>query len=83
MGRGARQLTVDGLEPLGRALVVLGIVIAAIGAVLIVGPRIPLLGRLPGDIRIERDGFTLYLPLATMLLISVIASVILGLLGRR
>jgi len=83
VGRGARQLTVDGLEPLGRALVVLGIVIAAIGAVLIVGPRIPLLGRLPGDIRIERDGFTLYLPLATMLLISVIASVILGLLGRR
>lgn len=83
MGRGTRQLTVDGLEPLGRALVVLGVVIAAIGAVLIVGPRIPLLGRLPGDIRIERDGFTLYLPLATMLLISVIASVILGLLGRR
>ncbi len=73
----------DGLEPLGRALVVLGVVIAAIGAVLIVGPRIPLIGRLPGDIVIERDGFTLYLPLATMLLISVIASVILGLLGRR
>jgi hypothetical protein len=74
---------VDGLEPLGRSLVVLGVVIAAIGAVMIVGPRIPYLGRLPGDIRIERDGLTIYIPLASMLLISVVASVILGLLNRR
>jgi hypothetical protein len=74
---------VDGLEPLGRSLIVLGVVIAAIGAVMIVGPRIPYLGRLPGDIRIERDGLTIYIPLASMLLISVVASVILGLLNRR
>jgi len=74
---------VDGLEPLGRSLVVLGVVIAAIGAVLIVGPRIPYLGRLPGDLRIERDGLTIYIPLATMLLVSIIASVVLGLLNRR
>lgn len=73
----------DGLEPLGRSLVVLGIVIAVIGAVLILGPRVPLLGRLPGDIRIERDGLTIYLPLATMLILSVIASVVLALLNRR
>ncbi len=73
----------DGLEPLGRSLVVLGVVIAAIGAVLIVGPRIPYLGRLPGDIRIERDGLTIYIPLATMLLVSIVASVVLGLLNRR
>jgi hypothetical protein len=71
------------LEPLGRSLVVLGVVIAAIGAVLIVGPRIPYLGRLPGDLRIERDGLTIYIPLATMLLVSIIASVVLGLLNRR
>jgi hypothetical protein len=73
----------DGLEPLGRGLVVLGIVLAAIGAVLILGPRIPILGRLPGDIRVERDGLTIYLPLATMLILSVVASVILSLLSRR
>ncbi len=73
----------DGLVPLGRSLVVLGVVIAAIGAVLIVGPRIPYLGRLPGDIRLERDGLTIYIPLATMLLVSIIASVVLGLLNRR
>lgn len=73
----------DGLEPLGRGLVVLGIVLAAIGAVLILGPRIPLLGRLPGDIRIDRDGLTIYLPIATMLILSVVVSVVLSLLSRR
>ncbi len=73
----------DGLEPLGRGLVVLGVVLAAIGAVLLLGPRVPLLGRLPGDIRIDRDGLTIYLPIATMLILSVIVSVILSLLSRR
>jgi len=73
----------DNLEPLGRSLVILGVVIAAIGALLIVGPRIPFLGRLPGDIRIERDGMTIYIPLATMLILSIVASVVLGLLNRR
>lgn len=73
----------NGLEPLGRSLVVLGIVLAAIGAVLILGPRIPLLGRLPGDIRIDRDGLTIYLPIATMLILSVVLSVVLSLFSRR
>ncbi len=73
----------DGLEPLGRSLVILGIAIAAVGAVLLLGPRIPFLGRLPGDLRFERDGLVIYVPLATMLLVSVVASVVLALLNRR
>jgi hypothetical protein len=58
-------------------------VLAAIGAVLLLGPRVPLLGRLPGDIRIDRDGLTIYLPIATMLILSVVLSVILSLFSRR
>ncbi len=73
----------DGLEPLGRSLVILGVILAAIGAILLLGPRVPLLGRLPGDIRIERDGLTIYLPIATMLIVSVVLSVVLSLLSRR
>jgi hypothetical protein len=73
----------DGLEPLGRGLVILGVVLAAIGAVLILGPRVPLLGRLPGDIRIDRDGLTIYIPIATMLILSIVVSVILSLFSRR
>jgi hypothetical protein len=49
----------------------------------VLGPRIPLLGRLPGDIRIERDGVVIFIPLATMLLVSIVASVVLAILGRR
>jgi hypothetical protein len=74
---------VDGLEPLGRGLVVLGVVLAAIGAVLILGPRIPLLGRLPGDLRFDRDGLTIYIPIASLLILSIVVSVILSLFSRR
>jgi hypothetical protein len=72
-----------GLEPLGRSLIVLGIIIVIVGAVLVVGPRIPFLGRLPGDIRIEREGMTIYIPIATMIIVSVVASIVLAILARR
>jgi hypothetical protein len=71
------------LEPIGRTLVVVGVVIAIVGLVIVLGPRIPLLGRLPGDIRIDRDGLVVFIPLGTMLVISVVASIILALIGRR
>jgi DUF2905 family protein len=74
---------VDELAPIGRTLIVLGVVVAVVGLVIVVGPRIPFLGRLPGDIRIDRDGLVVFIPLGTMLLVSVIASIILAVLGRR
>lgn len=67
---------------IGRALLVLGLVIAAIGGVLLLGGRIPFLGRLPGDVTVQRPGFTLYLPLATSLLLSGVVSLVLWLLRR-
>ena len=74
---------VAGLEGLGRVLIVVGIVIVVAGAVLVLGDRIPLLGRLPVDIRIERPGVTIFIPLGTKLVVSVVASIVLALLGRR
>ncbi len=73
----------DGIEPLGRALIVIGLVIAVVGAVMVFGSRIPVLGHLPGDIVIHRDNLTIFIPLGTMLVASVVASVIISLLGRR
>ncbi len=73
----------DLVEPLGRGLIVVGVAIVVIGIVLALGTRIPLLGHLPGDLVIERDGTTIYLPLGTMVLVSIVASVVLSLLGRR
>ncbi|MCS7216789.1 MAG: DUF2905 domain-containing protein [Candidatus Bipolaricaulota bacterium] len=65
---------------LGRALVVLGIVLVLLGLALL--GRLPFLGRLPGDIRVQRDGFVLYFPLTSMLLVSALLSLILTLLRR-
>ena len=73
----------DSLEPFGRILIVVGLVIAAVGLVMVFGSRIPILGHLPGDITIKGDNATIYIPLGTMLVVSVVASVVLSLLARR
>ncbi len=68
---------------LGRALLVIGIVIAMVGALLMLAGRAPWLGRLPGDIHIARGNWTFYFPLATSILISVVLTLIFWLFGRR
>lgn len=66
----------------GRMLIVAGLVIAAVGALLLLSGKIPWLGRLPGDILVKREKFTFYFPLATSLLISLILSLILWLFRK-
>ena len=70
-------------EPIGRVLIVVGLVIVAVGLVLVFGSRIPLLGHLPGDITIKGENVTVFIPLGTMLVISILASIVLSLLNRR
>ncbi len=67
----------------GKALVVIGLLTAAVGVVCLAAPRLPWLGRLPGDIVIRRENWTLYVPLGTCLLISVALSFVLWFFGRR
>jgi len=74
---------VDGLQPLGWSLVVLGAVIVVAGLVMVFGARIPVLGHLPGDIVIQREHVTILIPLGTMLVVSVVVSLVLGLINRR
>jgi hypothetical protein len=70
---------------LGRALIALGLLLVAAGVLLVVADRFPGLriGRLPGDLSIERPGFRLYVPLATSLLVSIVLSLVLWLWSRR
>ena len=72
-----------GNQGLGWAIVALGIVITVVGLVIALGDRIPILGHLPGDIVIQRENVTIFIPLGTMLLVSVVVSVVLALLNRR
>ena len=70
------------MSGLGRAFLILGLVFVAVGLVLTLAPQVPLLGRLPGDIRIERGGFRLYFPIASCVLISAAITLVLQLLAR-
>ena len=68
---------------LGRTLLVLGLVVAAIGAGLMLAGRLGLpLGRLPGDVVVRREGFTFYAPLATSLVVSLVLSLLFYLFRR-
>lgn len=64
----------------GRVLIVLGLVLVAVGLLVQLFPG---LGRLPGDLRIERPGFTFYFPITTSLLLSAVISLVFHLLSRR
>ena len=69
---------------MGRTLVILGVTLAVLGLLLDYGPRLPLrLGRLPGDLSFHLGSFHVYLPLATCIVLSLVATLILWLLGRR
>jgi hypothetical protein len=70
---------------LGRTLVVVGLALAAVGLVLVLAGRFPGLriGRLPGDVSIERGNFRFYFPLATSVVLSVVLTLLLWLVRRR
>ncbi|NMB46306.1 MAG: DUF2905 domain-containing protein [Firmicutes bacterium] len=72
----------SGLPIVGRILVILGIVLVVLGIGLSVAPRVPWLGRLPGDIIIKKEGFVLYFPLVTCLLVSLVISLLIRILRR-
>jgi len=66
---------------MGRFLVILGLVLVVVGLLLPFLGKLGL-GRLPGDIVIERDGFRLYIPLMTSLLVSLVLTLVLWLINR-
>jgi hypothetical protein len=70
------------MSDLARFLIILGGILVVVGLALLLLPKIPGLGRLPGDIVIKRENFTFYFPLGTSILISVILSLIFWLFRR-
>jgi len=68
---------------LGKILVVMGACIAVMGLVFMVIDRIPFLGKLPGDIHIQKENFSFYFPITTCILLSIILSLIFWLFSKR
>jgi len=73
---------VFGLGALGKLLILLGVFIILIGLLLLIGEKIPWIGRLPGDFIIRKKNFTLYFPLATSILISIILTLLFALFRK-
>jgi hypothetical protein len=71
-------------DQLGKILIGAGLSLAALGFLVVAAGKLTWLklGRLPGDIHIERDGFSLYFPLTTMIILSVVGSLALFIIGR-
>jgi Protein of unknown function (DUF2905) len=69
------------LAQLGRVLVLIGGVILLLGVLFVFSDRVPFIGRLPGDIRVGGDGWTIYAPVATSIVLSVLLTVILSLVA--
>lgn len=71
------------LADLGKLLIGVGFLLVVIGAVLMLAGRLPWLGRLPGDISIQRGQWTFYFPLATSIIVSLLLTLVFWLINRR
>ncbi|ABK99264.1 DUF2905 domain-containing protein [Pelobacter propionicus] len=70
------------MSGLGRSLIITGLILVVAGVVITFSPRIPWLGKLPGDIHVQRENFSFFFPLTTCILLSALLSLILWLLRR-
>lgn len=68
---------------LGRTLIIMGVLLVVAGVFFTLGGKIPWLGRLPGDIIIQKKNFSFYFPVTTCILISIILSAIFFLFFKR
>lgn len=71
-----------GFGDLGKILIIFGVVIVGIGVLLLIGDKIPWIGRLPGDIFIKKERFTFYFPIVTCIIISIILTILFSLFRK-
>jgi hypothetical protein len=72
------------MENIGRFLMIGGIILFVVGGLIFLASKFGIpFGRLPGDIRIERDGFSFYFPLGSSILISIVLTIILNVITRQ
>ena len=70
------------MPALGRMLIIVGIVFIIMGLAFLFGDKIPFLGRLPGDISIQKERFSFYFPITTCIIISIILSILFAIFRK-
>ncbi len=73
----------SGWDALGKFFLIAGLLLVAPGGLMFLAGKVPFLGRLPGDIVIDRENFRSYFPLTTCIFLSALLTLIFWLLGRR
>ena len=72
----------NGLSVIGKWLMIAGAVMFLLGGLAWLLSKVPFLGRLPGDVRIERPGFTCLVPLASSIILSILLTIVLNVIVR-
>lgn len=70
-------------QPMAKLIIALGIILVIIGVVLLYAKDIPFIGKLPGDIHIEKKNYSFHFPITTCILLSVIISLLFYLFSKR
>jgi hypothetical protein len=70
------------LETIGKLLLIVGGILALLGGLLWLISKVPFLGHLPGDVRIEKPGFTCLIPLASSIILSIVLTIVLNIILR-
>jgi hypothetical protein len=68
---------------LGKLLIGLGVVLILVGGLVLLGGKVPWLGRLPGDIHVQRGSWSFYFPLTTSIVLSIVLTLIFSFFSRR
>ena len=71
------------IESVGKMLLYIGILLVVVGGFFMLMAKIPWFGRLPGDFIYRREGMTLFLPITTMFLVSLVLTILLNLVWRK
>jgi hypothetical protein len=72
----------EAFESVGKLLLILGGFIFVVGLILTFADKIPYVGRLPGDIAIQREGFSCYFPIVTSIVFSILLTIVLNVVIR-
>ncbi len=70
------------MPALGKMLIVVGIICIVMGLAFLFGDKIPFLGKLPGDISIQKERFSFYFPITTSIIISIILSILFAIFRK-
>lgn len=73
----------DPFSQFGRLILIMGVVLVVVGALMMFGPKIPFLGRLPGDIHLRGKNWSFHFPIVTSIVVSIILTILLNLFTRR